>query len=165
MSTSKSRTGELVSAPKPQQLYDIHTKTRAWFSCRALCGVATYTPSFPTRARIWQQVRSDPAAFGHKWFSKAGKDGAALPSPGMPPPSPGLAREDDPAKPFLEPREGSEVQDWIMRSRTICRARRLQATGLRASDTNRGGPALPSAFCDLLPSSFVVLVLLTLKAT
>lgn len=104
MSTSKSCTGGLVSAPKPQQLYDIHTKTRAWFSCRASCGVATYAPSFPTRAWIWQQVGSDPAAFGHDWFSKAGKAGAALPSPGMPPPSPGLAREDDPAKPFPEPR-------------------------------------------------------------
>ena len=80
---------------------------------------------------------------------------------------------DDPAKPFPEPREGSEVQDWLMRLGTICWARCLQATGLGASDTNLIAPALPSAFCGLLPSafcgllpsSFVALVLLPQKAT
>lgn len=70
---------------------------------------------------------------------------------------------DDPAKPFPEPREGSGVQDWLMRLCTICWARCLQATGLSNSDTNRSAPALPSAFHSLVPSSFVALVLLPQK--
>lgn len=74
-------------------------------------------------------------------------------------------QDNDPAKPFLKPREGSEIQDWLMRLCTTCWACRLQATGLGASDTNRSAPALPSAFCILLPSSFVALSLLPQKAT
>lgn len=74
-------------------------------------------------------------------------------------------QDNDPAKPFLKPREGSEIQDWLMRLCTTCWACCLQGTGLSASDTNRSAPALPSVFCILLPSSFVALSLLPQKAT
>lgn len=134
------------TAPAPTKasaLRDAHTRTRARVSCRAPCGAATYAPSFPARAWVRQQVGSDPAAFGQSGWAETAKSSPALAGN-----APRLAREHwiTQPSPSRDQREGSETGDRLVRVCTICWARCLQATGLGASGTNAGAPALPSLF-------------------
>lgn len=121
--------------------------------------VVSLPAHFPTGAWMWQQAGSDPAAFGHDWFSKVSKDGAALPLPGVSPPNASEGRQDNHgAKSFPKPWEAREVPDRLLRLRITCWTCRLQELDL-AFQTHCGASTLLSAFCGSLPSSSAALVL------